>query len=89
MEVSKTKSWNTIHDTANRRMIHQFECGLSVVVDWGNMKLKSFRNGEVITSSDFIENKFSLADYENLLLTVEKSVEELKSFNNGQHNNNN
>ena len=77
------QAWTTTHDTANRTMTHEFEFGFAVVVDFGNTKLKTLKNGVLLTSSDFKKNKVTLSDYEELLSTIESSVERLRCFDNG------
>jgi hypothetical protein len=80
--MGKTYNWNTVHDTANRTMTHEFEMGFAVVVDWKNTQIMTTRDGALVTKVDFKENKLSLDDYENILVKVQASVEQLKSFQN-------
>jgi hypothetical protein len=87
MEAIKTHKWDTEHDTANRTMTHKFDFGFCVVVDWENMKLIQTKNGELKSSSNFIDEHLDLDDYEDLLLKTEKEVERLKCFQDGDGEN--
>lgn len=87
MEAIETHSWTTEHGTAERTMTHDFGFGLQVVVDWKNMKLMQLKNGEVKSSSNFIDDHLSAKDYEIMLLKTEVEAQRLIKLTNSNDSN--
>ena len=71
-----THTWVTQHDTANRSMTHDFGMGMTVTIDWANRRIITAKSG-IVKSTESLDD-YTLDEYENKLLEIEKAANELK-----------
>jgi hypothetical protein len=81
MNEKKVFNFETTHDTANKTMSHSIK-PFTVVVDWKAKTIRTMKGEVQIELLSFATDNFSLAQYEKLLLTVEKNANELNKFHN-------
>lgn len=70
-------NWETVFDTSNQTMSHNFKNAMSVVVNFKLKKCFTLRNGRIIDTIDFNSVPMSLDDYERHLIQTAKADEVL------------
>ena len=70
-------NWQTSFDQKNGLMIHDFDADIKVVTDFNKSMTTVFKKGEV---NRILSANTTLKEYSNLLVSIAKDAEKLKSF---------
>jgi hypothetical protein len=79
----KKYTWNTEFQTADHTMIHVFSDRVGVVTDLRFRFVKILRDGEILDQFSIAdENEMSVKEYENFLVKIAESAEQLEELEN-------
>lgn len=72
-------NWDTEFDQANKTMTHTFSDRVKVVVHWAFSTITLFKDNEIINKY-FFESDYTLKQYEQFLLNISHSTQQLKDI---------
>lgn len=78
LKMEKTFNVSTVHDTAGRKMIQTIE-PFTIIVDWDLDTVKIIKDDVKVSAIDMSDG-FTLAEYEKLLVEIEKAANMLNNF---------
>lgn len=75
-------NWHTTFDSSNETMTHQFGPRMQVITSFKEMTVATLKDGVVVDKFSFAES-YTLDRYQEYLVKVAESAENLNSFTDG------